>query len=665
MNITKGKLSIKKGNPLPLGTCCYEAGVNFSIALPNALECNLNIYNKGEKEAFAVICLESSDKTGDVFSVFINGFDVANYEYMYEVMGREFPDPMSKKISGRDIWGKPLDLSMKKMVRSMIYEDGFDWKDDKNPNIPYEDAIFYKAHLRGYTKHSSSGVNKKGTFAGFTKKIPYLKELGITSVILMPVYEFDEIIYDKYLMRPMEVEFVEYGEFLKEQQEVCDDPVLSHYEKYQGSKGIIPYKVNYWGYGTEDTYYFAPKSSYAFEPDRACDEFKELIRALHSNGIECILEMVFPEGINRQFVCECFRYWILEYHIDGFKYNASAINGEFVATDPLLGATKLICEGWNEYGIYNNVCPINRNLCVMNDDFMNNARRFLKGDEEQAGDFSYKFRRNPDKTGIINYITNSNGFTLMDLYSYDIKHNEDNFESNRDGTDYNYSWNCGCEGKTRKKKVLALRKKQIKNALTILLLSQGSPMILAGDELGNTQEGNNNAYCQDNNINWINWTRNKQSIEILSFVKELIAIRKQHRILHMKKELRVMDYVSLGCPDLSYHGTRAWYPEYNVYSRTLGILLYGKYAGVKEDASFYIAINMHWEEHEFDIPRLPQECDWICILDNATEQKDFVTKENKFKVAARNIVVFMSKEKPKKCKKNDIHPSKMNVISKN
>ena len=648
MNIVKGNLSIKKGKPLPLGTSFYEKGVNFSIAIPNAMDCNLNVYKKKEKEPFAIIKLEASDKTGDVFSIFINGFDVDMYEYTYEVMGREFPDPMSKKVTGREIWGKPLDLSMKKMIRSKIYKDEFDWGEDVNPDISYENAIFYKAHLRGFTKHSSSGVDKKGTFAGFAKKVPYLKDLGITSVILMPIYEFDEIIYDKYLMRPMDVEFIEYNKFLKEQQEVCNDPVLSHYEQYKGSKGIIPYKVNYWGYGTEDTYYFAPKSSYASQPERACDEFKELIKTLHSSGIECIMEMVFPEGVNRQFVSECFRYWILEYHIDGFKYNASAINGEFVASDPLLGRTKLICEGWNEYGIYNNIYPLERNLGVMNDDFMNNARRFLKGDEEQAGDFSYKFRRNPDKTGIINYISNSNGFTLMDLYSFDVKHNEENGESNRDGTDYNYSWNCGVEGKTRKKKVLALRKKQIKNALTLLILSQGSPMILAGDELGNSQEGNNNAYCQDNNINWINWTKNKQSNEILEYVKKLIALRREHNILHMKKEFRVMDYVSLGCPDLSYHGTRAWYPEYNVYSRTLGILLYGKYAGVKEDASFYIAINMHWEEHEFDLPRLPQESDWVCVLDNATELEDVLINDSKYKVAARNVVIFMSKERPKK-----------------
>lgn len=648
MRIIKGNFKIKKGMPVQLGASQYFDGVNFAVDISHSEECLLNIYTKTGTLS-GVVSLDKSDKTGSIFSVFVEDFDITKHEYTYEFMGNEFIDPYSKKISGRDRWGKPFDKRKKGIVRSVVVDKSFDWEDDINPRIAYEDAIFYKAHLRGFTKHSSSKVKNPGTFEGFIEKIPYLKELGITSVIFLPIYDFDEIIYDKYIMCPEEISFINYKDFY-ENQKKQEDPVAKHYEINIGKKGIVPFKINYWGYGVENSFYFAPKTSYAADKKNSCQEFKRLVKELHKEGIECILEFNFKHGIGKQFVYECFRYWMLEYHVDGFKFNANAINGEFVAADPLLAGCKLICEGWNEGQIYNNVPPLNRNLAMMNDDYMINLRKYLKGDEEQSGDFAYKFRRNPINVGMINYLTNANGFTMNDLFSFDIKHNEDNFENGVDGTDYNYSWNCGIEGKTRKNKVIALRKKQIKNAFTLLLLSQGSPMILAGDEFLNSQNGNNNAYCQDNEITWLNWHLNVTAKENLEFVKKIIEFRKEHNILHQAKEMRVMDYVSLGCPDMSYHGTRAWYPEFSMYSRTLGIMLYGKYAGNKPDSSFYIAINMHWEDHEFDIPRLPDDEAWECILDcsqvNTSQTKlDEKNDNNKYLVKARNVAVFEAKPK--------------------
>lgn len=644
MKSSNGKFSIKEGILVPIGATCMDGGVNFSVSIPAADECKLVIYEKGKDIPYDFIKMGATSKMGSVFCVFIQNFDTDRFEYVYEVMGKEMPDPSARMINGRNEWGKPLSRSLEKKVRSVVYKDTFNWENDKRPKIPYEDAIFYKVHLRGYTNHVSSKVQYRGTFKGFEEKVDYIKKLGITSVIFMPVYEFDEIIYDKYIMTPQEPDFIKYDDFIEEQKKQ-EDPVVGHFEKYKASQGIIPYKINYWGYGVENCYYYAPKASYASEPQNAHNELKKLVKKLHEAGIECIMEFVFADGVNSQFVTQCFRYWVMEYHIDGFKFNANAVNGEFVATDPLLTDTKLICEGWNEERIYSGGNPCDRNLGIMNDDFMINARKYLKGDEEQAADFSYKFRRNPSRTGVINYITNSNGFTLADLYSYDVKHNMGNGEYNTDGTDYNHSWNCGVEGKTRKSKVLQLRKKQMKNAFMFLLLSQGSPMILAGDEFGNSQEGNNNVYCQDNPIGWINWNNNTCSKEMFRFVTKLIELRKAHRILHMKDELRVMDYASFGCPDMSYHGTKAWYPEFLMYSRTLGIMLYGKYAGRKKDNSFYIAINMHWENHDFDLPKLPDGKKWRCLIDSGNEAIDSEKKISglsRYNVTARTVTVFIS-----------------------
>lgn len=648
MAIHKDMLKVRKGVALPLGASVSDEGVNFSFNSNGISQCRLNIYENGIMKPCLSVDLTDKHRVGDILCVFVEGFDIDKHEYSYEIMGQHEPDPMSLRIHGRYEWGKPLGKKEEMFIRSAVTDDCFDWKGDKNPCIPYEDAIFYKAHLRGFTKHPSSKVRHKGTFKGFEEKAEYLKELGITSVILMPVYEFDEIIYDRYVMGPEEPEFMEYGEFLKEQEKE-EDPVVAHFERKKQEKGIIPYKLNFWGYGTQRCYYFAPKESYASVPGNAQNEFKSLIRTLHSYGIECIMEFVFPDKIGKQFVCDCFRHWVMEYHVDGFKFNASAIRGEYVAADPILGRTKLICEGWNEGEIFAGNKPLYRNLAVMNNDFMINARKYLKGDEEQLGDFAYKYRRNSCNTGIINYITDSDGFTLADLYSYDVKHNDANGEFNRDGTDYNYSWNCGVEGKTRKSKVLSFRKKQMKNAMTLLLLSQSSPMLLAGDEMYNSQDGNNNAYCQDNPIAWVNWNNTSLAKEMTEYVKMLIGLRKSHKILHMKDELRLMDYASLGCPDLSYHGTRAWYPEFSMYSRTLGILLYGKYAGVKADNSFYFAINMHWEQHEFDLPKLPDGKKWTCIIDtsgdsNKSEVKiiDEKSKNTTYMVASRSVAIFMA-----------------------
>lgn len=611
---------IREGTPLPLGVRLVDKSVYFSVSVPNGEECKLNIYGKDSKELIESIRLEQ--KMGNLFYLAIDNLDYHLYEYMYEVEGKEFIDPYARIISGKEHWGKAIDLAEQKQIRGGFYFSEYQWEEDRPLRTNYEDLIIYRIHTRGFTKDTSSKVKNKGTFRGIIEKIPYLTDLGITAIELLPSYEFDEII--KEIINP-------HG-------------ALDHQ------------KINYWGY-TGQSNYFVPKSSYAANTANPIDEFKDLVKALHKAGIEIIMEFYFEPGINEQFIIDCLRHWVMEFHIDGIKINQNAISPKLIATDPFLSETKIFGLSWNTDEIYpKEFVPKFKNLAEYNDGFLTDGRRFLKSDEEQVGKVADRFKRNPQKAASINYITNTNGFTLMDLYSYDVKHNEDNGEKGRDGTDYNYGWNCGVEGNTRKKKVLELRMKQIKNAFLLLILSQGVPLILGGDEFGNSQKGNNNAYCQDNSISWLNWKLVDTNKEIHEFVKLLIQIRKDHPILHWKEELKNMDYASCGFPDLSFHGTKAWYPDYTNYSRMLGIMLCGRYAmidRVHHDDDFYLAFNMHWEDHEFDLPKLPKGANWYIFLntsDNEIFNYDFTKKsqnilkdQRKYMVKARSAVVLIGK----------------------
>ncbi len=617
----------KKGKPLPLGVTIIGNNVNFAITVPNDEECRLNIYEKDSGEKITSILLDKNNKIGDVYSIMLTNFDAVNYEYNYEIRAKEYVDPYAKVVHGRELWGKYLNKAERSLIRGGFEYEGFDWEEDKPLQIKYSDLIIYKAHVRGFTKHTSSKVKNKGCFSGMMEKIPYLKELGINCLELMPIYEFDEISIDKR-QRAME-------DFIKD----------------------IPFKINYWGYAGP-SYYFSPKASYSSSADKygQVAELKELIKELHKNGIEVVMEFYFEDKANKELILECLRYWVMEYHIDGFHINSDISPTSIIAVDPILAKTKLFSTHWETDKIYkSDFVPKYKNLAEYNDGFLIEARKFLKSDEGQVEKVSYRMRKNGSKVGIINYIANHDGFTLMDLYSYDVKHNDGNLEGNRDGTEYNYSWNCGVEGKTKRKKIIDLRRKQIKNALITLFLSQGTPMLLSGDEMGKTQNGNNNSYCQDNQTSWLNWNNLEANKDIFEFVKQLIYLRKSHGIFHLDYELRVMDYISCGSPDISYHGSKAWYPDYRNYSRILGIMLCGKYSIVnkKEDNYFYIAFNMHWENHPFDLPKLPNNMTWRILIDTnefsanneslLTDDKNILENQKRCEVKARSIVVFIGK----------------------
>jgi len=344
---------------------------------------------------------------------------------------------------------------------------------------------------------------------------------------------------------------------------------------------------NYWGYGP--AFYFAPKASYAASAD-AVQECKQLVKACHKAGIEVVLDMPFSEGTPQPLMEECLRYYRTEYHIDGFILNPYIARIEVIKTDPFLAGVKVMekCEA-----------------------FQNVMRRFLKGDEGMIKEVMFRLKKHSEKDGVFNYITNHVGFTLCDLVSYDAKHNEANGEYNQDGPEYNYSWNCGAEGPTRKKNVIALRRKQMRNAFFLLLTAQGTPCILAGDEFANSQKGNNNVYCQDNETGWVDWKRYKKETELHGYVKELIAFRKAHPAIHAEKELMGMDKTSSGIPDISYHGENAWQVPEEISSRQLGIYYSG--SQVEEEACF-VAYNMHWVDHRFALPALKKERKWYQVM---------------------------------------------------
>ena len=505
-------------------------------------------------------------------------FGKSGISHAFEADGKRFPDSYGRSFAGRERWGR---LSQaKRLLLSPVMEPEFDWQGDQPLHIPYEDCIVYRAHVRGLTKHVSSGTEHRGTFRGIVDKIPYLKELGITTLELLPPVEFQEV------MMPENVESNPYG---------SSEPTG---------------RLNYWGYTKAGM--FAPKASYADPGMSPVTEFKYMVRKLHRAGLEVVPELYFSGKEVPEFVLETVRFWVREYHVDGIHLTGYA-PVDLLAKDPYLADTKLWAISWDAP---KPSAGEKKHLGEYNDGFLIDMRRALKGDEEQMSSLIFRNRRNPAECGVLNFMAGTNGFTMLDMVSYDQKHNEANGENNRDGSDYNYSWNCGAEGPTRKKKIVELRKQLLKNAYLLLFLSQGVPLLMAGDEFGNSQDGNNNAYCQDNAVSWLNWKLLEPHKDQAEFVKRLIAFRKSHKMFHMDREPRIMDYKSCGRPDVSYHGENAWKPEFENFRRQFGILYWGAYAkrpDGSDDANFYVAYNMHWEPHMFGLPHLPKGAKWRVI----------------------------------------------------
>ena len=570
MAVTGGTVDMKTavGFPFPQGCTVEGQTANFSVAVPEGQTCELIIYKKGARASAFSQEMPYSDVAGNLHFLSVVLEQPEDYEYCYKIGGKIVPDPYGKAFSGREHWSVSKGKE-KRTLRTRIVTDTFDWGKSQFPHLKKEDVIAYSLHVRGFTKHSSSGVAHKGTFDGVTEKLPYLQKLGINQIHLMPVYEFDE----------------------------------------------NQRHVNYWGYGK--AYFFAPKASYA--AGDPVNEMKLLVRQMHLAGIEVILEMPFTEGTTFSLILDCLRYWVMQYHVDGFIVNPYICNPDELAKDPVLAKSKILKK---------------------EDGFQNVMRRFLKGDEGMIRDVICQLK-NQD-TQLYNYIASHNGFTLCDVVSYDGKHNEANGENNLDGPDYNYSWNCGAEGYSRKKAVNELRKNQIFNAFFLLLFAQGMPCILSGDEFMNTQKGNNNAYCQDNLISWLDWNQLSRQEELYTFVCRLIALRKACMKQTAKKSEDTMS--RSGIPQISYHGEDAWQMPAGRASRQLGVF----YHEESTEKDFYIAYNMHWLSHSFALPSLPKGMEWVCIAgtkEGVLDEKEAVpVKDKKVQLEERTIKVFVGRQ---------------------
>ena len=597
------------GVPYPMGVSVTRDGrLNFAAALRTKEECGVLLYLK-DRGAPVRLPFHMGKKVGNIYCLQVDGLAGSDFKYNFYAGDEVITDPYAAVIYGNEKWGRRVSPALK----GGICAEGFDWGEDRPPMTPLSDSILYLLHVRGFTRHMSSGVEHKGTYAGIMEKIPYLKELGITAVELMPSCEFLELEREKRQEPTME----------EAKKRYMEDPEAEETPR-----------INYWGY--KEGYYFAPKFSYAAS-DHPAEEFKSLVKALHAAGIELIMQFYFPPSVKQTYILEVIRHWVLEYHVDGFHLLGMKVPVVLLATEPMLGNTKLFCEEMPCGDIYENgETPVYKNLASYNDSFLYPMRGFLKGDENVLPSVLSCLKRNPSQAGVINYITNYSGFSLADLVSYDGKHNEENGEDNRDGSDSNFSWNCGAEGKTRKKAVLRLRRRQMKNAMLLLLTAQGTPMIVSGDEFGFSHRGNNNPYCQDNAVNWLDWRLAEENGDFLAFVKSAVAIRKAHPILHCPEELTMLDYLSCGFPDLSYHGEEAWKLRTDRQSRIAGLMYCGSYAKrshKEDDESFYIAYNMHWEEHDFVLPALPEGRTWMRILD--TFEEETAEKETEKDAAVR------------------------------
>lgn len=669
------------------GACVASNGVSFTINSHGATRCTLLLFKPQAPKPYARIPFPDSYRIGDTYSMLVFDIKPDEFEYAFSFDGPYEPakgllfngenvllDPYSRAVTGQRKWGEKPEGGKDFEYRARVVKSSFDWGNIKQLEQPFEDLVIYETHVRGYTKDKSSGVSAPGTFAGLKDKIPYLKDLGINAVELMPIFEFDEM----------------------ESARVVD--------------GVQLY--NYWGYNTVS--FFAPNTSYAFneEHNHEGDELKSLIKALKEKGIEVILDVVFNhtaegnemgpcfsfKGIDnnvyymltpdahyynfsgcgnvmncnhpvvRSFIIDCLRHWAIEYRVDGFRFDLASILGrdqngapmanppilESLAFDPVLGKMKLIAEAWDAGGLYQvGSFPSWNRWAEWNGRYRDDMRSFLKGDDGMAGNAITRITGSrdlysPESRGhkaSVNFMTCHDGFTLYDLYSYNEKHNEKNGWNNTDGDNNGHSWNCGAEGETDDPNVNGLRRRLIKNAFAALLCSRGPAMFFAGDEFCNTQFGNNNAYCQDNIISWLDWSRLEKFKEIHDFVRHMIQFRKEHPILR-----KMTKPSSCQFPEISVHNGTPFNASTDYKTKLIGIMYAGRNEEDTEDDIVFYCMNAYWEPLVMQLPVLPNGKHWH-VDTNTNEEyfdgEDFTAKTellgvNTIRVPARTTIILVA-----------------------
>ncbi len=643
----KKDLKLCSARPYPMGVTRTEKGIRVCAAFSQNKNCGIILFKKNDKTGVTLKFTEEN-RYGRVFCAEITGDTDSYTHYMYFDGRKRISDPFARYVEGLSKWARNTSESE---YRCRIDDAPYDFGNDKKPYTKYEDSFVYTLHVRGYTKSPTSGVElkKRGTYQGLVEKIDYIKSLGVTCVELMPAYEMD--VLDSSVKNrsgggnmpegSMSVSDRKPGNVM-----ISENGALKNADK-------IRHKINFWGY--KKGFYFAPRTAFAVNPAEADIEFKDMVKAFHRNGIEVVMQFYFEDNEASDVILSAVRHWVFNYHIDGVHLKGNAMAPGIVASDPSLCDIKIWYYGFDYGRIFAGYRPETRTLAEFKPDFMYASRRFLKGDDNAIGDFLRAMLYNSSEAGSINYICDYEGFRLADLVSYEHKRNELNGENNSDGSNNNLSWNCGIEGKTRKQSILSLRHKQIKNALTMVMFSQGTPMLFGGDEFGNSQDGNNNPYCQDNATGWVDWKEasKAQGEELIGYVKFLAQLRFKYKILHEAKAFKLMDYKACGYPDLSYHGIEAWRPDLSNYSHSIGMLYCGFYDKAdKEQDFFYIAYNMHWTPVTFALPKLPEGMKWKLLSDteeNGEYRRMRVLKnQEKIECSERSVKILIGVGTPVK-----------------
>ncbi len=621
---------VKEGDYARMGAVQNGGEVIFTFAGEKEDQCCIVLIDKktGQEERIHVpdaYCL------GSLRSVSVSGIRPELCRYYYEINGEERPDPYAHAVEGREKWN---DLSRKEngyRVYGSFRRTPFDWEEDAPPEIPKEQIVMYKLHVRGFTMDHGAPKRIAGTFAALTEKAAYLKSLGITTVELMPVYEFEEIILPKPVEKVAMPDYIRWEaaeeDLIQPKEVVSIDTTpakaLAGKEEESGSEEPQPEKpkLNYWGYVNDDSNsYFAVKASYAKDPARADAEFKQLVKCLHDNGIECVVEMYFPESVNHNLIVDALRYWVWEYHVDGFHLIGDRLPVTAVVQDVMLSRTKIFYTYFDQ-AVLNDDRKY-RHLFIYQEEYLYSARKLLNHINGDMREFLNQQKKQGTALGYVNFLSSNNGFTLADVFMYNDKHNEANGEDNADGNTWNFSSNYGVEGSTRKKYIAAIRKRQWRNAMLMLFLAQGVPLVWAGDEMCNSQNGNNNAYCQDNPVGWLNWKNEKTHEKEIDFVRRLIRFRREYPLVANADPFRFYDYRSAGFPDVSYHGENAWISEFDLGRMSLGILYCGAYSKDKAHSEdIYTAFNFYSAVSTVALPKLSRKKKWYLLIDSANEEE--------------------------------------------